>query len=151
MIIVYKPKEFSKLINRSVQTLQRWDKKGILKSHFSPTGRRYYTHDQYLEYLGLKATEGKKIVVYTRVSTNGQKADLKNQTQAVRKFCADSKIQVSEWIEEIGSGLNYKRKKFHQLMNDIELGQVSCLVIAHNGCPNRFSKNDMISGRSTII
>lgn len=138
MKTIYKPKEFGKLINRAVLTLQRWDKKGILKAHRTPTGRRYYTHDQYLEYLGLKATEDKKIVAYARVSTQGQKKDLRNQVQAIENFCQAGKIKVDEWIEEIASGLNYKRKKFQQLMNEIELGQVSCLVMAHKDRLVRF-------------
>lgn len=138
MNTIYKPKEFRKLINRAVLTLQRWDKKGILKAHRTPTGRRYYTHDQYLEYLGLKATEDKKTVAYVRVSTQGQKKDLGNQVQAIENFCQAERIKVDEWIEEIASGLNYKRKKFQQLMNEIELGQVSCLVIAHKDRLVRF-------------
>lgn len=48
---IYKLNEFAKLLNVSVQTLQRWDKEGILKAFRTPTNRRYYTHEQYLEYL----------------------------------------------------------------------------------------------------
>src|SRR5579885_2123457 len=45
----YSPKQFGALIGKSVLTLQRWDKAGILPAHRTPTNRRYYTHDQYLE------------------------------------------------------------------------------------------------------
>ncbi|MBI5755911.1 MAG: MerR family transcriptional regulator, partial [Nitrospirae bacterium] len=45
---IYKLNEFAKLIGKSVQTLQRWDREGILKAHRNKTNRRYYTHDQYL-------------------------------------------------------------------------------------------------------
>lgn len=45
----YKLGEFAKLINVSVKTLQRWDRENILKSFRFPSGRRYYTYDQYLE------------------------------------------------------------------------------------------------------
>ena len=37
----YKPKEFAKLINVSVRTLQRWDNRGKLKAFRTPTNRRY--------------------------------------------------------------------------------------------------------------
>lgn len=47
---IYKPKQFAEMINVSVGTLQRWDREGILKSFRSPTDRRYYTQQQYLEY-----------------------------------------------------------------------------------------------------
>lgn len=48
----YKPKEFAELINISVRTLQRWDIEGKLKAFRTPTDRRYYTYEQYLEYIG---------------------------------------------------------------------------------------------------
>ena len=50
---IYSPKEFGRLIGRSVKTLQRWDRVGILKAYRSPTNRRYYTHPQYLAYRGM--------------------------------------------------------------------------------------------------
>ena len=48
---IYKPKEFAKLLGVSVRTLQRWDKKGLLVAYRTPTDRRYYTYEQYLEYI----------------------------------------------------------------------------------------------------
>ena len=51
---IYKPKEFAELLGVSVRTLQRWDKKGLLVAHRTPTNRRYYTNEQYLEYIGDK-------------------------------------------------------------------------------------------------
>jgi putative resolvase len=56
---IYAPKQFAKMVGRTVNTLQRWDRKGILKAHRSPTNRRYYTHSQYLEYRGI-ASDGKE-------------------------------------------------------------------------------------------
>lgn len=47
----YKPKDFAELLNVSVKTLQRWDREGILKAKRTPTNRRYYTYNQYLEYI----------------------------------------------------------------------------------------------------
>ena len=47
----YTPKEFAKLIGVSVRTLQRWDDIGVFKARRSPTDRRYYTQDQYDDYM----------------------------------------------------------------------------------------------------
>ena len=54
---LYAPREFARLIGRSVATLQRWDRDGILQAYRSPTNRRYYTHTQYLQYRGLLPAE----------------------------------------------------------------------------------------------
>ena len=51
-IINYKPKDFAELIGVSVKTLQRWDREGTLKANRTPTDRRYYTYDQYLQFKG---------------------------------------------------------------------------------------------------
>lgn len=125
------------MIGRAVVTLQRWDREGILKAQRTPTNRRYYTHEQYLEFIGQKA-EPKKVVSYCRVSSTGQKADLLSQKKAVEQFCLASGRAVAERIEEIGSGLNYKRKNFVQLMEMVERGEVSEIVIAHKDRLVRF-------------
>src|SRR5712691_2649056 len=121
MKTTYSPKEFGALIGKSVLTLQRWDRKGILKAHRSPTNRRYYTHDQYLDYRGLKAQEHGKTMVYARVSSPGQKPDLVTQVKALQVYCQDHQVKVDEWMQDIGSGLNYKRKQFLVLFEQIEL------------------------------
>ena len=134
----YSPQEFGKLIGRTTNTLQKWDRKGILKAHRSPTNRRYYTHDQYLAYRGLVAAEQGLTIVYTRVSGGAQKPDLANQVKALETYCQQHNISVDEWMSDIGSGLNYKRKHFLQLMEMIELGQVRRLLIAHRDRLVRF-------------
>ncbi|WP_122901233.1 IS607 family transposase, partial [Acinetobacter sp. B51(2017)] len=129
---MYSPAKFGEMIGKSVKTLQRWDAEGILVAYRSPKNRRYYTHDQYLEYIGIKANEEKSsVIVYSRVSSVAQKPDLVNQVAALETFCTANGYTIDDWVSEIGSGLNYKRKKFNQLFLDIEMGKVSMLVIAH--------------------
>jgi putative resolvase len=135
----YSPKEFGKLIGRTTNTLQKWDREGKLKAHRSPiTNRRYYTHDQYLLYRGLVAQEQSLTIVYTRVSGVAQKPDLANQIQALEVYCEQHGISVDEWMSDIGSGLNYQRKQFNRIMEMIELGQVRRLLIAHRDRLVRF-------------
>ena len=134
----YSPQDFGKLIGRTTNTLQKWDRKGILQAHRSPTNRRYYTHDQYLQYRGLVAQEQSLTIVYTRVSGVAQKPDLANQVNALETYCKQHSLTVDEWMSDIGSGLNYKRKQFNRLMELIELGQVRRLIIAHRDRLVRF-------------
>ena len=134
----YRPHEFAALIGKTVNTLQRWDREGILPAHRSPTNRRYYTHDQYLEYRGLKAKGAGVTIVYARVSSQGQKPDLQNQLAALKDYCQRHDFTVDEWIEEVGSGLNYQRKQFNRIMEEIELGRVQRLIIAHKDRLVRF-------------
>jgi predicted site-specific integrase-resolvase len=127
----YSPKQFSKMIGVSVFTLQRWDRQGMLKAHRSLTNRRYYTHDQYLQYRGLVSSELGKVIAYARVSSPSQKKDLATQKEALRAYCQEHAIKVDQWVEDIGSALNYKRKGFNQIIEDIELGHVKRLIIGY--------------------
>lgn len=125
------------MIGRSVKTLQVWDRAGVLKARRTPTDRRYYTHEDYLAYVGQKVTE-KKVATYCRVCGAAQKADLRSQRRAVEQFCVASGRAVGVALEDIGSGLNYKRKHFVRLMEMVEQGAVSEIVVAHKDRLVRF-------------
>jgi putative resolvase len=73
-----------------------------------------------------------------RVSSAAQKPDLKNQRRVLEDFCVVRGVANVEFIEEVGGGLNLKRKKFVALMDRIEARQVSHLVIAHKDRLVRF-------------
>ena len=63
---MYKPNEFAEMLGVSVKTLQRWDNEGKLIAFRNPANRRYYTHDQYLDYLGkTNTTKDTKKQLYT--------------------------------------------------------------------------------------
>ena len=130
----YKPNEFAKLINVSVRTLQRWDNDGTLSAFRSPTNRRYYTHSQYLAYIGgsCKQEENKrKVIIYTRVSNRGQKDDLVNQVEFLKQYANANGIIVDVVLEDIGSGLNYNRKKWNELLLLCQKNEVKQILIAH--------------------
>jgi len=133
----YRPNEFAKLVAKTTKTLQRWDREGVLKAHRSPTNRRFYTHEQLSEILGVK--ENKRIAItYCRVSSPGQKDDLLSQQKAVADFCIGAGIAIDEAVTEIGGGLNLKRKQFVRIMALVEARAVHTLVIAHKDRLARF-------------
>ncbi|WP_291581223.1 IS607 family transposase [Clostridium sp. UBA6640] len=137
----YKPKDFAELLNVSVKTLQRWDREDILKAKRTPTNRRYYTYDRYLEFKGLKKEVERKIIIYTRVSTNNQKDDLKNQIEFLKNFANAKGIIIDEVISDIGSGLNYNRKKWNKLLEECMENKIDSILITHKDRFVRFGYN----------
>ena len=133
----YSPKEFGSLVGKTTNTLQRWDRKGILKAHRTLTNRRFYTHDQYLKVVGQKA-KPRISISYCRVSSSSQKKDLVSQKKAVEAFCLATGKAIDDKFEDIGSGLNYKRKQFLLLMERVERGEISEIIIAHKDRLVRF-------------
>lgn len=127
---IYKPKEMAEKLNVTVRTLQRWDNTGKLPAKRSPTNRRYYTDDQLLQFLG-KPRDDRKVVAYARVSTYGQKDDLKDQVIFIRQYANGKGIILDEVITDIGSGLNYNRRKWNQLLHDVEKGKIKTIFITY--------------------
>ena len=124
--------EMAKRLNVSVKTLQRWDREGILVAKRTPTDRRYYTEDQYLEYIGSSTKSKRKTIAYVRVSSVNQKDDLQNQITFIRNYVnAKGKI-LDDVIEDIGSGLNYNRKHWNDLLlNQIPKGEIEKVYITY--------------------
>ena len=127
----YKPKEFAEMIGVSVKTLQRWDKEGKFKAYRTPTDRRYYTYKQYVDYMGDGNIKHGKTVIYARVFTSNQKDDLQNQVEYLKQYANAKGIIVDEVFEDVGSGLNYSRKKWNKLIEDCMLGSIKTIIVAH--------------------
>lgn len=133
----YRLHEFAKKIGVSANTLRRWDAKGKLIAKRTLSNHRYYDESDLRQLYGI-TEEDRKTVVYCRVSSTGQKDDLKSQLVAMEKFCLSSGIPIDEWIQEIGGGMNFKRRKFLSMMSRIQNGEISKLLIAHKDRLCRF-------------
>ena len=129
--------QFAARIGKSPSTVRRWDRDGTLPAKRTASGERYYDESDIKKALGIQISD-KKIVVYCRVSSANQKDDLASQIKAMEQFCLGAGIAVDEWIDEIGSGMNFKRKKFLDLMTRIGTGEIKKLIIAHKDRLSRF-------------
>lgn len=127
----YTPKAFGALIGKSVNTLQKWDRNGSLTAYRTPTNRRYYTHEQYLEYCGLHTHEQAKTVAYLRIFNPIWQGDLARQKKAINLYCQDNNLSVDDWFEDIGNVLDYERKQFNALLEAVELGSIRRIIIIH--------------------
>ena len=124
--------EMAKRLNVSVKTLQRWDREGILVAKRTPTDRRYYTENQYLEYIGASSQTKSKIVAYARVSSANQKADLHNQISFLRNYVNAKGEILDDVFQDIGSGLNYNRKQWNDLLlHQIPEGEIAKIYMTH--------------------
>lgn len=124
--------EMAKRLNVSVKTLQRWDREGILVAKRTPTDRRYYTEDQYLEYIGSSTKSKRKTIAYVRVSSANQKDDLRNQIMFIRNYVNAKGEILDDVIDDIGSGLNYNRKHWNDLLlNQIPKGEIEKIYITY--------------------
>lgn len=127
-------KEAAAYLGKAPFTLQSWDRAGKLKAHRTANNRRFYYQSELDQYLGLDHNEPidkRKIVAYARVSSNGQKDDLKDQVAFLRQFLNARGIIADEYISDIGSGLNYKRPKWLKLIKDIDANQIKEIYVTY--------------------
>ncbi len=121
----------------SKDTLRRWEAAGKISSERTPRGHRRYDLHKILGKFPQKVISKKQTIVYARVSSHDQKADLKRQVDLLSSFCA-----VHGWpfeiIQDLGSGLNYAKKGLKKLIQSICLGNIERLVLTHKDRLLRF-------------
>ena len=126
-----KPKEMAQKLGVSISTLQRWDREGVLKAYRNPKNRRYYTEEQYLNYMGISDEKKRKVVAYSRVSSRNQKDDLDSQFNFIKNYCNAKGIIVDDYMSDIGSGLNYKRKNWNKLLDQVMNNEIETIYITY--------------------
>ena len=101
---------------------------------------RLYTEAQIRAFIGVRAgaAEPTRIVVYCRVCSAAQKPDLVNQRRVLEDFVVARGLANAEFVEEVGGGLNFKRKRFLELMDAIGRREIKTLVLAHRDRLTRF-------------
>lgn len=130
---VYSSGQFAQKVGVDRRTVQRWDTSGVLPAKRTMSGHRYYTDEDVRLVLNQEDVPPRERIniIYTRVSSSGQKSDLAHQTEFLRTFCNARGVVISSVLEDVGSGLNYKRKKWNQLLWDVMDRKIDTIYIIH--------------------
>ena len=132
-------KEVRKILGITEQTLYNYTKAGKLKYRVTGTGWNDYDEDSVYEFLGYKNTKKEKLnVSYSRVSTQSQKEQLKEQTRRIYESCIARNIKLSKQYEDIKSGMDSNRKDFLDLLSEVIKGNIGCIVIENKDRLIRF-------------
>nr|WTB35462.1 IS607 family transposase [Streptomyces sp. NBC_00830] len=76
-----------------------------------------------------------RVVVYCRVSSGDQEADLERQVARTVQGATGQGLAVADVVTEVGSGLNGRRRKLHRLLADPGVGTI---VVEHRDRLARF-------------
>ena len=118
------PKQAALSLGVSVSSLRRWENEGLLKAIRTPGGQRRYLLEEVEKAAGIPRSI--VTVCYARVSTNSQRDDLERQLEFLR-----SRFPEAEFLSEVGSGLNFRRRKFLAILDRVLAGDVKRIVVAH--------------------
>ena len=83
-------------------------------------------------------------VCYARVSSHDQKANLERQAALLETYCA-AHGWTSLVIRDLGSGMNYRKKGLHQLLEMILERRLERLVLTHKDRLLRFGAELMFT------
>lgn len=118
------------ILQISRSTLRRYRNKGILKVRELPTGQFDFDADSV--YLLKNGRSKRQTVLYGRVSTYKQRADLKNQMQELADFARAKGYTVDGAYQDIASGISFKnRRNFFKMLSLILDGKVERVIITH--------------------
>lgn len=134
-----KAKDVMKILGITRQTLHNYIVQKYIRYIVKPNGDYEYNDDDVYAFIGQKKEKkNKKIISYSRVSTQNQKEQLKAQTQRIYESCVSKGIQLDEQIEDIKSGMSFDRKGFQKICEEIIKGEVELLVIENKDRLMRF-------------
>jgi len=136
-------REATKLLHVVSGTLVLWADQGKIK-YIRKGGKgshRYYDVKSFFEARGIGGetnepqTESppRRKICYCRVSSKGQKDDLSRQEQYLKEL-----YPTYEFIRDIGSGLNFKRRGIKTILEYSYKGEIEELVVAHKDRLCRF-------------
>lgn len=134
-------REFAARINRHPDTIRRWEREGRISPKRTDSGHRIFTEEDVNAALGIildSEPATPKTIVYLRVSSPAQKDDLTSQRCAMETWALNSGTVVDEWVEEIGSGLNFTRKKLTNILDEAMSGTPITVIVAHKDRLARF-------------
>ena len=127
--------EAARLLGISIQTLRRWELDGRLLPKNHKSGEtRYYDRN---ELLGMREKSQNLTVAYGRVSSHDQKEDLVCQVELLEAYCIKQGWSY-EVIQDLGSGMNYRKRGLKKLLDLILERRIKRLVLTHKDRLLRF-------------
>ena len=126
-----------KLLHVSRATLVKYVKNKEIRVVELPNGFYEYNDEDVYRKAGL--ADERYDVIYARVSTQKQKADLQNQVKILTEYCNKNGIKVSKSYQDVASGMNFDRKQFKILLDDVLSFKVSHIYVTYKDRLSRIS------------
>lgn len=121
----------------SRDTLRRWEAAGKISVERTPSGHRRYDLSQLRGLILDKTAPDRVTLAYARVSQQNQRKDLKKQINALETYCMERGWRF-EVIQDLGSGVNYRKSGLRKLIQRICDGDVGRLVMTNRDRLLRF-------------
>ncbi len=133
------PREASKRLGIHYVTLKRWIYSGKIRAVRTPSGRWMIPESEVERIIGGRGeTREVRAVVYARVGSSDQKADLERQIQYLTQYCSAKGYRVIDVLNDISSGLKTNRRGLLKLFNYVVDRKIDLVVITYRDRLTRF-------------
>lgn len=141
-------KEASIIMGVTTTTLRRWDETNkLVPNHRTIGNHRRYKISYLVSYINPEriVENDRKTLCYARVSSHDQKKDLVRQAEVLKKYSIDNNFKNIVEINDLGSGLNFKKKGLNKLINLIINNKVDKIILTHKDRLLRFGSDLIIN------
>jgi putative resolvase len=128
--------EINKVFQVHSATLRGSTESGKLDHRRMPGGKRMYNYQQFVKLIGAQCdtpTNKRACIIYARVSSPHQKADLERQTEDLQQAYPDHEV-----VKDVASGLNWKRPGLLSILERASKGAIEQIVVAYRDRLCRF-------------
>jgi len=130
--------EFAGRIGVIPDTVRRWERMGKIIPNRTHGGHRRYTQEHLQQILGQRAKQkDKRKVIYCRVSSKEQQAEMESQITAMELFALGRGINT-ETIAEFGDAMSLARPMLIEIILGIIAGEIDRVIVAHKDRLGRF-------------
>lgn len=131
----------AKLLRVSLLTVKRWIYAGKIVAERNPAGRWLVPESEVNRILGIKPIERKRVILYARVSSHGQRNHLNSQVERLRNYAKNKNYEVVKVSEEVASGLNENRRKLESAYNLLRERKADLILVEFKDRLSRFGFN----------
>lgn len=134
---LYRIGKMSKRLDISIPTIRNWIYSGKLNTLRTAGGEHRIPESEIRRILGL-SIQKRKTILYSRVSTQGQKKELETQEQLLEHYTVENGYKNIVKLRDIASGLNGKGVGLNKLFKTVSNNEIDTIIVNYKDRLTRF-------------
>ena len=130
--------EAAALLGVSVDTLRKWERKGLIRAVRTKGGHRRIPLSEVEKILGKPKRKKIRCAIYARVSSPSRKDDLERQIVLLKEFAKDRGWEIVAVIGDISSGLKERRRGLRKLFRLVTQQRIDIVLVTFKDRLTRF-------------
>ena len=131
--------EYAKRMSLHIRTAYRYFHSGKIEGFQDKETKTIFIKNPFSEKNLFENFNQKRAVLYARVSSNENRANLETQMERLKNYANAKGYKITNEVKEVGSGLNDKRKKLISILENRE--NYDFIIVEHKGRLTRFGFN----------